>query len=218
MQFAPVYPLLYRILRSIFPNCLWHGAENNAEIALTFDDGPHPEYTLQLLEVLDRHQVTASFFCLGTLVDRYPQIAAEIVRRGHWIGLHGYQHVSFTSLTTEELRQSLNKTQTAIESACEIEGNRVWDVRPPNGLFTPKILKQLRQWNYRTVMWSVVPEDWIRPGISVVLKRVLSQVKNGALIVLHDGYYGGEDIAKITDDLIPLLKQKGFQFISIGQM
>jgi len=72
------------------------------------------------------------------------------------------------------------------------------DVRPPNGLFTPQTLKQLHQWNYRPVMWSVVSEDWQRPGVSVAISRVLKQVGNGSLIVLHDGYDGGEDVAKIT--------------------
>lgn len=218
IQFAPVYPILYRILKPTFSNCLWSGSEKTPTIALTFDDGPHPEHTLQLLNVLDRHQVKASFFCLGILVDRYPQIAAEITNRGHWIGLHGYRHISFPLLKTEELYQSLTETQTKIATACGIPHARIRDVRPPNGLFTPRILKQLKEWNYRPVMWSVVPEDWVSPGVSIVVERVLHQVKNGALIVLHDGYHGGKDVALTIDVLIPALKQKGYQFVTISQL
>jgi peptidoglycan/xylan/chitin deacetylase (PgdA/CDA1 family) len=155
---------------------------------------------------------------LGILVDRYPHIAAEIVNRGHWIGIHGYRHISFTSLTIKEIYQSLNKTQEAIAKVCKISTNRIRDVRPPNGLFTPNILKHLHQWHYRPVMWSVVPEDWVNPGISIVVERVLHQVKNGSLIVLHDGYHGGENIARIIERLIPQLKQQGYQFISIDRM
>ncbi|NJM45922.1 MAG: polysaccharide deacetylase family protein, partial [Alkalinema sp. RU_4_3] len=73
MQFAPVYPYLYRLLKPTFSNCLWSGTPTEPKIALTFDDGPHPRYSKELLKVLDRHGVTASFFWLGRCVERSPQ-------------------------------------------------------------------------------------------------------------------------------------------------
>jgi peptidoglycan/xylan/chitin deacetylase (PgdA/CDA1 family) len=217
MQFAPVYPLIYRLLRPTFPTCLWSGSLERAEIALTFDDGPHPEHTPQLLEVLARYHLRASFFWLGTCVARSPNLARAVYQQGHWIGLHGYDHRSFPQLSPAELRQSLRRTQDAIARACPLTPEQLCDVRPPNGVFTPKTLKLLHQWNYRPVMWSVVPEDWVRPGVERVVERVLTQVRNGAIVVLHDGSCGGADVAQTTAALIPLLLARGYRFVTIDR-
>lgn len=222
MEFAPFYPIIYSILKPIFPSCLWSGEQNYPEVALTFDDGPNGQWTPQLLEVLASFGICASFFWLGICVNRWPNVAKAVYQRGHWIGLHGYEHRSFPFMSGEELKQSLDMTQRAIENACNLDRDFVQqyirDVRPPNGLFTPQTLKQLHYWNYRPIMWSVVPEDWQRPGVSVVVSRILKQVRNGSLIVLHDGYYGGEDVAQTTDCLIPQLIKQGYKLVTIEQL
>jgi peptidoglycan/xylan/chitin deacetylase (PgdA/CDA1 family) len=218
MQFAPLYPILYQILKPSFPSCLWSGNYNSRAIALTFDDGPHRQYTPELLKVLDRYQIPASFFFLGVCVERFPTITRDIYERGHWIGLHGYQHHSFPCLKPDVLKESLEKTQQAIAQACQMQPENFRDVRPPNGFFTPKILSLLHQWHYRPVMWSVVPEDWERPGVGVVIQRVLRQVQNGSIIVLHDGYFGGQDVAQTVDQLIPMLLEQGYDFVTIDQL
>jgi peptidoglycan/xylan/chitin deacetylase (PgdA/CDA1 family) len=186
-------------------------------VALTFDDGPHPEHTPELLEVLDRYQVRANFFLLGACVHRAPDVVKDIYQRGHWIGLHGYHHRSFPTLSDLELKTDLQRTQAEIAQACELAPDAVLDVRPPNGLFTPKTLSLLTQWNYRPVMWSVVPEDWVAPGIATVVSRVMQQVKNGSIIVLHDGYCGGRDVAAVADQLIPRLLEQGYDFCFVDQ-
>ncbi len=218
MQLAPLFPILYQILQPTFPNCLWCGDRNSKMIALTFDDGPHPQYTPQLLKVLDRYNIQASFFWLGACVKRSPEIAALVCDKGHGIGLHGYDHRNFPMLSPSELKHSLEKTQTAIYNACHLQPEQVRDVRPPNGLFTPETLKLLRQWNYRAVMWSVVPEDWVLPGAATVVQRVLQQVKGGSLIVLHDGVCGGQDVAVTTQILIPQLLEQGYQFVTVDTL
>jgi peptidoglycan/xylan/chitin deacetylase (PgdA/CDA1 family) len=220
MQLAPLYPVLHQVLKPVFPTCLWAGA-NTPTIALTFDDGPHPSYTPQLLKVLDRHGVKASFFWLGMNVQATPHVARQVFERGHWVGLHGYRHDSFPQLSHRDLQQSLIQSQRAIAQACELEWDyvrqQVRDVRPPNGLFTPQTLQHLRRWNYRPVMWSVVPEDWVLPGVKVAAERVLQQTVNGSLIVLHDGYCGGQDVAAIADYIIPRLKDQGYSFVTVDE-
>jgi len=218
MEFAPVYPYIYRLLKPRFPSCLWSGGTGKKVIALTFDDGPHPLYTPKLLEVLARYQVKATFFCLGISVERFSSLAGEIAQQGHGIGIHGYLHHNFPLLSTKELEESLAKTSGALSSATGLDLAQIRDVRPPNGVFTPRVLNQLQLNNYRPVMWSVVPEDWVQPGISLVVKRIMSQVHNGAVIVLHDGYYGGQDVAATVSELIPQLLQKGYSFLTIDQM
>ncbi|MBE9232199.1 polysaccharide deacetylase family protein [Cuspidothrix issatschenkoi LEGE 03284] len=218
MQFAPLFPLVYRVLQPTFPHCLWGGNSNSKTIALTFDDGPHPQYTPQVLSVLKHYNITASFFWLGNCVNRFPHIAKAVSDQGYWIGLHGYEHDSFPLLSPSELKQSLEKTQFAIYNACGLSPAQVQDVRPPNGFFTPKTLQLFQQWNYRPVMWSVVPEDWLHPGVNVVVNRVMKQVKNGSLIVLHDGYFGGKDVAETINILIPQLLEKGYDFVNVDSL
>ena len=223
MEFAPCYPIVYSILKPLFPDRVWwSGASNDRSVALTFDDGPHNDWTPQLLEVLDRYGILASFFWLGSCVNRWPELAKSVYQRGHWIGLHGYDRRSFPFLSGQELKQSLQKKQRAISTACDLDPDFVQkyiqDVRPPNGLFTPETLQQLHKWNYQPVMWSVVPEDWVNPGVAVVVQRTLKQVQNGSIIVLHDGYYGGENVAEIADCLIPHLIAQGYKLVTIDRL
>jgi peptidoglycan/xylan/chitin deacetylase (PgdA/CDA1 family) len=218
MQFAPLFPILHQILSPLFPGCLWQGNPQRREIALTFDDGPHPEYTPPLLQVLEQFQVKASFFWLGLQVERSPDLAREIVAQGHWIGSHGYDHLSFHRLTPQQLQHTLNRTQTAIAQACGLAPTQIRDVRPPYGLFTPQTLHWLKHWHYRTVMWSVVPEDWASPGIPIVIRRLERQTRNGSILVLHDGCKGGAAAAQTTAQLIPLLQEQGYQFVTIDQL
>ena len=152
------------------------------------------------------------------MLTAHQQWLDEVYQRGHWIGLHGYDHRSFARLSSKELKHSLELTQEAIATSCNLEPKYVRDVRPPNGLFTPRTLDLLHEWNYRPVMWSVVPEDWVRPGISVVTQRIIRQVHNGSLIVLHDGYYGGQDVAQTTAQIIPMLIEQGYNFVTIDRL
>lgn len=217
MQLAPLFPFLYRGLNPLFPDCLWSGDGQRPVVALTFDDGPHPQYSGELLEVLDQYGVPASFFWLGACVRRAPDLARKIYQRQHWIGLHGYDHRSFPGLSASQLQTTLVQTQAEITAACGLPATSVRDVRPPNGLFTPHTLNLLRQWDYRPVMWSVVPEDWVHPGVETTLQRVLQQVKNGSIIVLHDGVCGGADVAATVDRLIPALLDRQYHFCTIDQ-
>ncbi|OAB60238.1 chitooligosaccharide deacetylase NodB-like protein [Leptolyngbya valderiana BDU 20041] len=222
MQFAPLYPLLYRVLAPTFPSCLWSIETSEPVVALTFDDGPHPEYTPQVLDVLEKFGIVASFFWLGSCVRRYPEVAKAVFDRGHWIGLHGDTHRSFIRSTRDELQSRLECNQLAISEALDLPlewvGDRVRDVRPPNGLFTPQTLTWLQEWNYRPVMWSVVPEDWVRPGISRAVDRVLSQVRPGSVVVLHDGHFGGEDAAETTRSIVKALQHQTYRFVTINPL
>jgi peptidoglycan/xylan/chitin deacetylase (PgdA/CDA1 family) len=218
MHFAPLYPLLHRVLQPRFPDCLWMGNPAERAIALTFDDGPHPHYTPPLLEVLDRYSIPASFFWLGAWVERSPGIARAIAERGHGIGLHGYDHKSFPCLSAADLHHTLQQTREVITAACALPSSMPWHVRPPNGVFTPKTLALLRQWHYRSVMWSVVPEDWVQPGVEIVVQRVLNQVKAGSIIVLHDGPCGGADVAKTVDRLVPAVLSQGYRFVTVDHL
>jgi peptidoglycan/xylan/chitin deacetylase (PgdA/CDA1 family) len=212
-----LYPPLHWGLKTLFPDCLWELPTHppTRQVALTFDDGPHPDYTSALLQVLRDFQVSATFFVLGERVQRWPHLAQQIRQQGHQIGLHGWQHRSFTQLTRSELHQSLKRNQAALVAACGGIPSDYRAVRPPNGLFWPQTLADLHRWGFHPVMWSVVPEDWLVPPVSVVVERVLAQVRAGAVIVLHDGVHGGSQVAEVTRQLIPALKERGFAFVRL---
>jgi peptidoglycan/xylan/chitin deacetylase (PgdA/CDA1 family) len=223
MYFSFVYTTLHRVLEPAFPSCLWTGVRDSSAIALTFDDGPHPQYTSQLLQVLRKYSVSASFFWLGTCVQQSPDVARAVYEEGHWIGLHGYDHHPFPQMKASVLKNNLERTQVAIAQACGLNlaqvQKEVIDVRPPNGVFTSHTLDLLLQWSHRPVMWSLITEDWTQPGPSVVVQRVLQQIQNGSLIVLHDGYYGGgQDVAAVAAQLIPYLLEQGYQFVTVDEI
>jgi peptidoglycan/xylan/chitin deacetylase (PgdA/CDA1 family) len=223
MYFPLVYKTMHRVLAPLFPGCLWSGIKDSAAIALTFDDGPHPQYTPQLLSALRKYSIPASFFWLGAYVQQSPEVARAVYEEGHWIGLHGYDHHPFIQMKASVLQNNLERTQAAIAQACGLDfaqvQKEVVDVRPPNGVFTANTLNLLRQWNYRPVMWSLITEDWTQPGRSVIVHRALQQVQNGSLIVLHDGYYGGgQDVSAIVSQLIPCLLDQGYQFVTVDQL
>ena len=218
MALAPLLPHIHRVLSPRFPNCLWQGATDRPLLALTFDDGPHPDYTPPLLTVLAQYQVTASFFWLGAWVEHAPDVARAVYEQGHWLGLHGYTHRSFVCMDGQTLQHSLQHTQRAIAQVTDLDPDQIRDVRPPNGLFTPPTLDQLHQWHYRPVMWTVVPVDWACPGVDIVVERVLQHTCNGAILVLHDGPCGGQDVAAVTTQLLPMLLDRGYQFVTIDTL
>jgi peptidoglycan/xylan/chitin deacetylase (PgdA/CDA1 family) len=125
--------------QTVLSQCLWAGVKVKKAIALTFDDGPHPQYTPELLQVLDYYQIPASFFWLGICVNRAPELARSLFERGHWLGLHGYEHRSFPLLKPDQLKDSLAKTQLAISNACGVAPDTVRDVRPPMVCLHPRL-------------------------------------------------------------------------------
>ncbi len=224
----PLYPPLHWGLKHLFPQCLWEltdpslpeqtDRDHSPKILLSFDDGPHPDYTPALLDCLKRWKIQANFFLLGEQVERWPQIVRAIMDQGHHIGLHGYRHISFPQLSSIDLQKSLRRTQQAITDASGSHQDpaAIRDVRPPNGLFFPQTLDHLCRWGYRPVMWSVVPEDWVLPPISVVIQRILDQIYPGAIVVLHDGPFGGSQVVATVDQLLPRLLDQGFEFMTLA--
>ncbi|MEM9137727.1 MAG: polysaccharide deacetylase family protein [Cyanobacteria bacterium P01_F01_bin.42] len=218
MAAADLIPYLYRFLRRRQPDCLWEGDRTLPQVALTFDDGPHPIYTPPLLRVLEQYSVKATFFWLGSWVERYPEIARAVYEQGHWIGLHGHVHRPFIGQSPTSIHTSLKHTQEAISRACDRPAAAFVDVRPPYGICSSRTVKRLRSWGYRPVMWSMVPVDWTEPGIALITQRVLNATVSGDIIVLHDGSSGGKDVANVTAAILPKLQADDLAFITVEQM
>ena len=204
------------LLRRQFPDALWTGRPATPQVALTFDDGPDSRDTPQLLEVLARQQITATFFHLGERTERWPEGVRAVARAGHQIAIHGYRHRPFPLEVSAALRGQLAYTQQLLAELSGRDSAAVRDVRPPYGLYTPATLTALAVWGYRTVMWSVVPFHWLQPA-QLTIDQTMQLVRSGSVLVLHEGL-GGPPVAQLTDVIVTRLKTAGYQFVNVEQM
>ena len=182
-------------------------------VALTFDDGPHASNTPRLLDILRARNVKATFYVIGKNVDLYPGIVRRTVAEGHEIGNHTYTHPKLSGLSNDRVMAEIRKTDEAIVRA---SGVRPKTLRPPYGA----LLQSQRQMihatlGYPTIMWSVDPLDWKRPGASVVTSRIVSGTNNGAIILVHDLHGSSVDAMPATIDT---LLRKGYRFVTVSQL
>ena len=153
-------------------------------VALTFDDGPHPVHTPRLLDILAEHRARATFYVIGALVRRYPEIVQRIVAEGHELGNHTWSHPTLSRLGNARFLGEIDRTQEII---FQTVGHVPVTMRPPYGAITMRQSSMLAQErNLPTVIWSVDPQDWRRPGPSVVARRMVSGAGPGAIILAHD--------------------------------
>ncbi|HSM70039.1 MAG TPA: polysaccharide deacetylase family protein, partial [Anaerolineales bacterium] len=204
----------YRSLQKRHPSILVHGSASPNQIALTFDDGPHPRDTPQVLDVLAKQDVQATFFLIGQSVERYPHPVKQIYDAGHQLAIHCYRHIPFPIEIASTLMGGLNRSRNAIAKACGISPESIRHVRPPYGFFTARILSRLNESGYRLVLWDNMPLHFIQP-IQRTVDQILTHTLPGSVIVLHDGKGHGKKVAAIIDTIIPMLKAKGFAFIRI---
>jgi peptidoglycan-N-acetylglucosamine deacetylase len=182
-------------------------------IAMTFDDGPHPTNTPRLLDILKERNVKATFFVIGNLAREYPHIIRRILAEGHEIGNHTYTHPILTKVSDDRIRKELTDTHKAL---VDVAGYHTRIFRPPGGGTNAR----LKQWfhdeyGYSTIMWSVDPMDWKRPGVSVVTSRLVNGARNGGILLAHDLH--APTITAMPNTLDGLLS-KGFRFVTVSQL
>lgn len=208
---------IYHAMQNRHPDVLIRGDISRREIALTFDDGPHPRDTPQVLDVLAKHNVHATFFLIGQSVERYPYLVKQIHQSGHQLGLHCYRHIPFPMESASTLMGQLNRSRKAISNACSIPPEKIRHIRPPYGFFTAKTLSMLSEWGYQLVLWDNMPLHFIQPARWTV-KQIVERTTPGSIIVLHDGKGHGSKVAQIVDTILPRLTAMGFQFVTIEKM
>ena len=165
--------------------CLSRGPDDRPEVALTFDDGPHPPYTGQILDVLERYDVPATFFCIGLNAGARAGELERMRALGHGLGNHTWSHPFLPELSHAELAEQITRTAEAIVQASG--GTEPPFFRPPYGSRTPEVLARLEQLDPTTVLWDVEAADWAMPGAEVIARRVLDASRPGSIILLHDG-------------------------------
>jgi peptidoglycan/xylan/chitin deacetylase (PgdA/CDA1 family) len=207
----------YENLQARHPEMLWRGNPTRREIALTFDDGPHPRDTPGVLDALAKHEIRATFFLVGRFAKRVPALVRQIHEGGHQLALHGYYHRPLPIETSHALKHQLARARNILADACDISPDSIRDVRPPYGLYSKRIIALFRKWNYRMVMWTSVPLHWWQP-FSWTIRQTLEQTVPGTVIVLHDGKNHGKNLVPILDTLIPEFKSRGLEFVTVKEM
>lgn len=164
---------------------VWRGPRRSSSIALTFDDGPHPEHTRRILDVLDDYGAKATFFVLGSKAERHPECIEEIVARGHELGIHGFEHDRLLSLRSpDRIQQELERAIAVIE---RITGARPTMLRPPLGHVSPRTETAASNLDLELVAWSVRGRDGLANATAAgVTERVLRGLRPGAIVLLHD--------------------------------
>lgn len=182
-------------------------------IALTFDDGPHPQNTPRLLDMLRARNVKATFYVIGRNVSTHPGVVRRTVAEGHEIGNHSHTHPLLSKLSDSELRREMQRCQDAIVAAA---GVRPRTMRPPYGGLLQRQRELVHQeFGYPTILWSVDPLDWKRPGPSVVASRILNGTKPGGIVLAHDLHSQTIDAMPATLDG---LLRRGFRFVTVSQL
>jgi peptidoglycan/xylan/chitin deacetylase (PgdA/CDA1 family) len=207
----------YQAAQRRHPQILYQGDGASSQIALTFDDGPHPIDTPRLLEVLERHKVRATFHLVGKSVERHPDLARQIHQCGHQLALHCYRHIPFPLEAETALHTGLECTRNAIANATELSPASIRDLRPPYGILTARTRFQLEERGFRLVMWSCLPPHWMQP-IGWSIRQVMEAAVPGAVIVLHDGHGHGRRVAEIVNAIVPQIRSLGFEFITVEKM
>lgn len=161
--------------------------EGSEGVALTFDDGPHPQGTPAVLEALREAGAVATFFLAGEQVVRRPALAAEIVSAGHRVELHCHRHRNLLRLTVREFLEDAERARAAIEEAT---GQAIADYRPPYGIFSLATLRAVRRRNWRPVLWSRWGHDWTRRATpESIARRASAGIEAGDVVLLHDADY-----------------------------
>ncbi|RPH94596.1 polysaccharide deacetylase family protein [candidate division KSB1 bacterium] len=204
-----------RIREFVFPHWLWRLPSGSRSIALTFDDGPHPETTPALLQVLNRLQITSTHFVLGTRCRENTGLLRDLTGCGQTVANHGFQHVGFTCLTPTQQMQSILAADEAIKDSIGISARFF---RPPFGRFNPWTARILNKIGYRGVMWSVMVADWIDQSDDALWLRLQQSLHEGAIVVLHDGQPTTENVIRLLPRLAEEVKRRGWKFADLPSL
>jgi len=201
---------------------IYHVPSSEKVVALTFDDGPSPKWTPEILDVLKAKQAKATFFMLGEHVEEYPEVARRVAAEGHEIGNHTYDHHTLIYYKTPELEKELNDAQAAIYKATGVTTKYF---RPPKAWLTDNEKKDIKRMGYEVILWSLNSKDWVTFDDRFIVKYLLHYVQPGDILLFHDsgGVFkteGGnrKETVKAVSRLIDKLRERGYRFVTISEL
>jgi len=195
-----------------------HGSSASPRVSLTFDDAPDPRFTPQILDILKKYHVNATFFIVGYRAKAYPELTKRIVREGHALGNHSYNHAYLPKLTLPQFSQQIIHTQQVIQ---QISGYTPKLIRPPYGEINEQQLVWAIERHFRIVNWNVDSLDWKSLAYQDVVHNIIDDVRPGSIILQHAGGGVGEDLSGTIQALpiiITKLQQKGYSFVTVPSL
>jgi peptidoglycan-N-acetylglucosamine deacetylase len=205
-----------------FPTLYHQGAGGEHDVAITFDDGPDPEWTPKILDILKAYNIKAAFFLVGVNAERYPWLVRRIVAEGHEIGNHTYYHPNLALCWPEHVRLELNATQLLLET---ITGRATTLFRPPYAADTsPSRLSELsalqiaQDLSYLVVLENIDPQDWARPGADIIVQRVKQQRRDGSIILLHDAGGDRSQTVEALPEILDWLHTRGDSVVPLSAL
>jgi peptidoglycan/xylan/chitin deacetylase (PgdA/CDA1 family) len=197
-----------KLYRSLYRGSHWRFNKDKKVVYLTFDDGPIPEITPWVLDLLDKYNIKATFFCVGDNVRKYPEIYQMVQDRGHVVGNHTFHHVQGLKITAKSYLQDVKEAETLIKSKL---------FRPPHGHMRLPQFYALRK-HYKVIMWDVVTRDYSRlKTAEQVFGIVKKYTRNGSIIVFHDSIKSGDRMKEALPKSIEWLLEQGYSFRLIAE-
>ncbi|WP_410784723.1 polysaccharide deacetylase family protein [Kribbella sp. C-35] len=185
-------------------------AQNRVKwVYLTFDDGPSPRYTAQILKILQTYHVPATFFEVGQNVKRYPATTRRVDQLGHSVQNHSWSHPNLTRVNWATFKYQVRTTDRYLRAQT---GYTPRCLRPPYGATNKAVAQRAVMLGKRLGLWSVDPRDWSRPGASTIARRVLTKVRSGSVILLHDGGGNRSQTVAALPTILRTLKARGYVF------
>ena len=193
-------------LKIFYPSLLWQMPEDEKKLYLTFDDGPHPEITPQVLEILDQFSAKASFFCVGDNVRKFPETYASLIENGHAVGNHSMNHLNGWKTNLNTYYDNVNECRGLVDSKL---------FRPPYGRITPSQIHTLKK-EYTIVMWSVLSYDFdAETNPEQCLEYVINNTEDGAIIVFHDSVKAAKNMLYALPKVLKHYSDLGYTFASL---
>ena len=194
------------ILKSVIKNVVWRINPAKKVIYLTFDDGPNSRVTPLVLDILDRYEVKATFFCVGENVSRFPDVFDEVKRRGHTVGNHTFNHLKGFEYSTDDYVRNVKKASEFIDSRL---------FRPPHGQIKPSQIKALKD-DYLIIMWDFITYDYdkrIEP--EKIIAEVKKRSRNGSIVVFHDSLKAEKNVLQVLPEALRFWKENGYKVCHI---
>src|SRR5882724_10818030 len=201
------------VIERITPNVTYRVRTDLPVVALSFDDGPHPRFTPQVLEILRQHDATATFFLIGERAIRYPDVVSQIKAGGHEVGNHYFKNGSTLTHSEADFVAYLEQTETAIGT---IAVSKIF--RPPGGVAWPNQIRLAQSHGYKCVLGCAYPHDPMRPPVWYMRWLIEKNLRPGAIVILHDGIRDARRSVAALPQILEEGKRRGLRFVSVGEL
>ena len=185
------------------------------QIALTFDDGPHPYRTPQILDILDKYNIKATFFLIGKNIEYYPEVVNREISAGHEIGNHTYSHSQLDKLKKDEIKEEISVFENALSKVSDYHTSII---RPPCGCYSEALCAVANETNHKIILWSIDTKDWAHTPVNTIVENILTNAKSGDIILMHDYIAGDSPTPKVLEIIIPKLLSEGYEFVTVSEL